>query len=200
MKRMVLAVAATLMGLDASVIQAQTPAGYPWLVYAISNETGRPIDPIGANTEEEAREKVMYLESFRDPGFRNVFYQRNPHVGEVPRATPPSRPSPPPPPSPPRELPAVSPPRPLALANTSWAGGETLRGYGRLTFRFGPGKTVDMIDTDGTTPGTYSRSGASVTLQFYDGTVVYSGTLQDNIIHGSGRHGPDSWTFSVRLR
>ncbi|MFO0968455.1 MAG: hypothetical protein U0793_23105 [Gemmataceae bacterium] len=198
MKRMALAVAATLMALDASVIQAQTPAGYPWLVHAISNETGRPIEPIGATTEAEAQELVRYLsDPLVPPGFRNVRYERNPRVGEMPRATPPSPPAPPRPPAP---VPPISSPRPVELPNSSWAGGETLGAYGRLTFRFGPANTVYMIDKDGTIPGKYSRSGASVTLLFYKGTVVYSGTLQDNIIHGSAHNPRESWTFSIRLQ
>jgi hypothetical protein len=55
-----------------------------------------------------------------------------------------------------------------------------------------------MIDTDGSQTGRYSRSGRSVTLRFYEGRVIYTGTLQDDIIYGSGRNGRTSWTFSVK--
>jgi hypothetical protein len=89
-------------------------------------------------------------------------------------------------------------PRRETLPNSTWRGGETLANYGRLTFRFGPGDTVEMIDTDGSQTGKYSRSGRSVMLRFYEGRVIYSGTLEDDIIYGSGRNGRTSWTFSVK--
>jgi hypothetical protein len=91
-------------------------------------------------------------------------------------------------------------PRVVTLPNTTWKGGETLQNYGELRFQFGSGDTVSMKDSDGTTTGQYSRSGRTVTLRFYNGTVVYTGTLDDNIIHGTGRNGRTSWTFSVKLQ
>jgi hypothetical protein len=113
----------------------------------------------------------------------------------------------PPAPKPPQADPIPSVPRPgggkmalVVLPNTSWSGGETLQGYGKLAFRFGPGETVSMIDADGTSTGRYSRSGSTVTLRFYDGTVVYTGTIAGEIIYGSGRNSRQSWTFSVKLQ
>ena len=205
MKRSVWMLALLLLSRATSEVQAQTPNGYPWLVKAVSNATGKPIDPIGANTEKEALEQVAYLASFDSPGFSAIRYERNPQVGgptpnRAPRMGSPRQTEPKLTPDVPR--PGHDPaPRPAGLANSTFRGGETPQNYGKLEFRFGGGGLVDMVDNDGTTPGQYSISGHSVTLRFYDGRVVYTGTLDGDILHGSGQTNDGrSWTFSVRLQ
>jgi hypothetical protein len=56
--------------------------------------------------------------------------------------------------------------QPADLAGSAWSAHEGLQGYGALVFRFSGGGTAHMTDTDGTTRGTWTRSGNSVTLKF----------------------------------
>jgi hypothetical protein len=79
MKRHALVLAALLLAWEATKGQAQTPDSYPFQVTAIDNWTGKPISPIGANTEKEAQEIVEYLKSLKDEynvGFRDIKYER----------------------------------------------------------------------------------------------------------------------------
>jgi len=112
----------------------------------------------------------------------------------------PRRPEPPAPapPTPPRPgIPEPTPPAPVQLEGQSWIGSETLQGYGRLEFRFLPGNRVQMIDAQDTTMGTWRRSGNSVSLVFFNGACVYSGTIQGNRISGNALANKTRFTWSV---
>jgi hypothetical protein len=90
--------------------------------------------------------------------------------------------------------------RPGALAGTEWAGNEELKGYGKLRFEFRAGSRVLMVDAAGSVEGTWSRKGDRVTLWFYDGRVVYTGTLGDGALSGTARNQRTSWEWNVTLR
>ena len=49
--------------------------------------------------------------------------------------------------------------------------------FGQLTFRFLAGSRVAMVDSSGTSEGTWSQKGNQLTLRFNSGRVVYTGTL-----------------------
>jgi hypothetical protein len=87
---------------------------------------------------------------------------------------------------------------PSSLAGTSWQGTETLPGYGDLTFHFHEDSTATMVDTDGTSYGTWSQAGGRVRLAFYDGTVIYDGTLSGNQLFGSARNSRTTWSWSLQ--
>ena len=83
------------------------------------------------------------------------------------------------------------------LANSTWIGTEKLANYGRLEFRFQGNGQVAMIDSDGTQKGTYTQTGNTVTLRFYQGTVVYTGTITGQTLVGTASNGKTTWSFSV---
>ena len=55
-----------------------------------------------------------------------------------------------------------------------------------------------MIDADGETPGTYSIQNNRVTLQFYNDTVTYTGTMNGQAITGTASNGQSTWSFSIK--
>jgi hypothetical protein len=83
------------------------------------------------------------------------------------------------------------------LANTTWAGSETLGGFGRLTFQFGANGQVTMIDAKETSHGSYTVQNNNVTLRFYDGTVIYTGVINGSTLNGTAQNGESTWSFSV---
>ena len=83
------------------------------------------------------------------------------------------------------------------LTGSSWTGGETLRQYGALSFRFNAGGQATMTDRDGNVNGSWAQTGNSVTLKFYGNTVTYTGTMQGNKISGTASNGKDNWTWDV---
>lgn len=88
---------------------------------------------------------------------------------------------------------------PVRLANTDWSGYETLGGYGNLRFVF-TNSGVTMYDKDGATPGTWQQNGESLTMWFYNGTVVYSGTIQGQTCNYRSsflKNNDDFYEFSV---
>src|SRR5439155_23554129 len=86
----------------------------------------------------------------------------------------------------------------LRLAGTTWSGRENLQGFGDLSFRFAANNQVTMIDTAGSTPGTYTVSGNQVTLSFNNGQTIYSGVVQGNTLSGTARGGRgNAWQWSV---
>lgn len=91
----------------------------------------------------------------------------------------------------------VVPAAPQGLAKSTWIGTESLQGYSRLEFRFEADGKVTMIDADGSQSGAYSQQGNTVTLQFYNGTVVYTGTLNGTTLAGTASNGKSSWDFNV---
>jgi hypothetical protein len=82
-----------------------------------------------------------------------------------------------------------------SLVGRSFAGKETLPGYGDVTFRFVDAKTVEMIDKHGATRGSYTQNGIHVSLTF--GSVVYTGEIRGDSILGSARDPNSKWTFQV---
>jgi hypothetical protein len=82
-----------------------------------------------------------------------------------------------------------------SLAGRSFAGTETLPGYGAVTFRYVDANTVEMIDKHGTTRGSYTQNGTQVTMTF--GTVVYTGETRGDVISGSARDSRSNWNFTV---
>jgi hypothetical protein len=93
-------------------------------------------------------------------------------------------------------------PNPGSLAGTIWKGTETLQDYGKLTFQLHAGGKATMIDADGTTGGTWSQNGQTITINFYDGDVTYQGSLKGTTFSGTGRNNQDgrNWSFSVMLQ
>ncbi len=81
------------------------------------------------------------------------------------------------------------------LSGRTFAGNETLPGYGAVTFRFINGNTVEMIDRDGATRGTYRQHGLQVTMTF--GSTSYIGDIRGNAIAGSANNTQSNWTFRV---
>jgi hypothetical protein len=85
-----------------------------------------------------------------------------------------------------------------------WAGTESLAGYGKLSFALYPGGRAVMIDAKNTVEGTWQQTDNQVSLTFFDGSVVYSGTVNDSTMSGTAT-APGarmdqrrSWTWSVK--
>jgi hypothetical protein len=88
--------------------------------------------------------------------------------------------------------------QPAGLAGSAWSGHEGLQGYGALVFRFSAGGTAHMTDTDGTTRGTWTKSGNSVTLKFYSDKVIYNGTISSGFrMRGTATNGKRTWNWWV---
>src|SRR6266496_3534082 len=87
----------------------------------------------------------------------------------------------------PKQIP--QPPPAMDLVNATANGGENLQGYGALSFRFNAGGAATMYDSDGASSGRWQRNGNQVTLHFYNGKVVYQGTIQGDQISGSASNG-----------
>jgi hypothetical protein len=81
-----------------------------------------------------------------------------------------------------------------------WTGSEDLARYGDLSFEVFGGGRVLMTDTDGVHEGTWRQSGGTVTLYFYEGKVVYSGSLRGNVLSGTARNDRTTWNWSVELQ
>ena len=87
--------------------------------------------------------------------------------------------------------------RPVAQASAVFMGGETLPGFGPLTFEmFGGGRAV-MVDAKERSEGVWQQNGTQVTLQFSGGRVVYTGNLTNKLITGTATNGQASWSWSV---
>jgi hypothetical protein len=87
--------------------------------------------------------------------------------------------------------------KPRPLAGSSFSGSETLSGYSNLTFDLNNGGSATMHDADGTVGGTWRQSGNQVTLTFYNGNVVYTGTWNGNALSGSATNGQRTWSWSL---
>lgn len=88
---------------------------------------------------------------------------------------------------------------PVRVANTEWSGSETLGGYGPLRFAFS-GSGVTMYDKDGATSGTWVQNGPSITMRFYGGRVVYTGTIEGQVCNyrtSFFKNNEDFYEFSV---
>lgn len=84
------------------------------------------------------------------------------------------------------------------LLGRTLCGNETLRGYGAVSFRFVDANTVEMIDKDGVTRGTYAQNGLTVTMTF--GNVTYAGEIRGNLVNGTATNSRDTWTFHVAVK
>jgi hypothetical protein len=82
-----------------------------------------------------------------------------------------------------------------SLSGTTWAGTESLPGFTKLIFRFGPDGKVVRIDTFATNKGTWSQNDNQVYITF--GRTIYTGTIQDQVLSGNVHSGVDIWKFSV---
>lgn len=87
------------------------------------------------------------------------------------------------------------------LTGSNWVGRENLQGFGVLGFAFGANNQVVMIDAQGRSNGEWSMNGDEVTLSFRNGTVIYTGRLQDNVFRGTARGSRgNTWSFAVGAR
>ncbi|MBM3997312.1 MAG: hypothetical protein FJ303_24660 [Planctomycetes bacterium] len=71
---------------------------------------------------------------------------------------------------------------PVRIAGTTWSGHEDLGGYGPLRFAFS-GSSVTMYDSDGSHSGSWSQSGNTITMRFYQGRVVYTGRIHGQAVN-----------------
>jgi S1-C subfamily serine protease len=83
------------------------------------------------------------------------------------------------------------------LVNTVWDGSEQLQNYGRLRFEFTSPSEVTMIDARDTVPGMWRSVGNSITLEFFNGDVIYTGVITGDVMRGTARNGKDVWNWSV---
>ncbi len=84
-----------------------------------------------------------------------------------------------------------------SLKGKTFQGSETLQGYGQLTFRFQANNIVEMFDAKETVRGRWQQQGANVTLRFWNGNVVYRGTIDGTAISGTAFNGKSNWTWIV---
>jgi hypothetical protein len=86
---------------------------------------------------------------------------------------------------------------PPPSAEVVWSGVEGLAGYGKLAFRFLDDRRVVMEDRDGSTEGAWELKRNTVTLRFYNGSVVYTGTLRQAVLSGTATNGRTTWSWTV---
>lgn len=87
-----------------------------------------------------------------------------------------------------------------------WVGTETLAGFGKLSFSlYSDGRAV-MVDARDTVEGTWTRKGQNMTLTFFNGSVVYQGTVNGASLAGTAS-GPASrmntrttWAWSTQMQ
>lgn len=88
--------------------------------------------------------------------------------------------------------------KPSALVGTQWSGTEDLAGFGKLTFQFLKDGKAIMIDTAGTTEGTYELADDVVVISFKDGEISYAGKIKGNTLSGAASSKqPATWTWKV---
>jgi hypothetical protein len=95
------------------------------------------------------------------------------------------------------KLDVPAPPSAVAGLSGRWIGTEDLPGYGALTFEFAPAGVSFMTDRDGRRQGTWKLEGAQVTLAFYNGTVVYRGTVAGYTMSGMAASGSRTWNWRL---
>jgi HEAT repeat protein/S1-C subfamily serine protease len=83
------------------------------------------------------------------------------------------------------------------LAFTQWTGSQTLAGFGKLQFVFLNKDRVIMDDSRETSRGTFQVNGQEVTLKFFSGDLVYTGTINGGQMEGTAKDQSGSWNFSV---
>jgi hypothetical protein len=85
----------------------------------------------------------------------------------------------------------------IKLLGTQWVGTEDLTGYDRLRFSFISSEQVLMYDARETVPGVWRLTGSSITMRFFDGSVVYQGNVYSDAMSGNGDNGADRWYWRV---
>jgi hypothetical protein len=85
----------------------------------------------------------------------------------------------------------------VKLLGTQWVGTEDLTGYDRLRFSFVSSDEVLMYDARETVPGVWRLTGSSITMRFFDGTVIYQGNVYSDSMSGNGDNGGDRWYWRV---
>lgn len=89
----------------------------------------------------------------------------------------------------------------INLVNSTWSGTENLANYGKLTFQFHGNGVATMIDSDGSTRGTWNQNGNSVTLTFHNGTVTYTGRINGRTMAGNANINQGStWQFNLQMQ
>jgi HEAT repeat protein/S1-C subfamily serine protease len=86
------------------------------------------------------------------------------------------------------------------LAFTQWTGSQTLAGFGPLKFLFLSRKGVNLVfmdDSRETSVGKFTEKGQELTLEFFGGDLVYTGTNNGTQFQGTAKDQISSWTFSV---
>lgn len=81
-----------------------------------------------------------------------------------------------------------------------WTGSEALANYGKIAFHFYASGRVVMIDAKSSAEGTWLQQGQDITLRFFGGRVVYSGTLNGNALAGTARNEKTSWSWNVQAQ
>lgn len=85
-----------------------------------------------------------------------------------------------------------------------FAGRESLPGFGNLSFSMYSNGRAVMVDAKSTTEGIWRQQGNQVTLSFVNGSIVYTGTLNGNVISGtatspnSRQQARQSWQWTVQ--
>lgn len=85
-----------------------------------------------------------------------------------------------------------------------WVGNENLPGFGKLAFNMYSNGRVVMEDAKSTSDGSWRREDNHYTLTFSNGAVVYTGTLNGNVLAGDAtsprtrQEGVRSWNWSVQ--
>jgi hypothetical protein len=90
---------------------------------------------------------------------------------------------------------------PVWVADTNWSGSEDRSGYEALRFVFSS-TSVTMTGTEGSTRGTWEQTGDQITMTFFDGKVVYTGTIQGqacNYTWSCPKNADDFYVFHVRV-
>jgi hypothetical protein len=167
---------------------AQGRGGY-WNVYKQYLSQQKESEIVARRlSENAARSKAEQLNDGNDPTVTGYFYEaaREPEFQD---GLPPSDVLPRP-----KMTQGAKP-----LAGSTFSGGETLAGYGKLKFHLGRDAkhTAVMYDTDGVVRGTWEQSGSQITLRFYNGTVIYRGSLNGNVLSGTASNGRQNWTWKV---
>ncbi len=98
----------------------------------------------------------------------------------------------------------VKPP-PTGVAQV-YAGTESLAGFGKVQFSIYPDGRVLMVDARDTVEGVWQKSDQLITLAFFNGSVVYTGTFNGATLSGtatgpsSRQNAKKSWTWTTTQR
>jgi hypothetical protein len=91
----------------------------------------------------------------------------------------------------------AQPPASVGNLIGTYAGSETLQGYGDLTMELAANGVAFMTDKDGRREGTWSKDASQVVIKFYAGNCIYRGMPQGNEIVGTAVAGKANWTWRV---